>query len=66
MLFTYSSVSVPQKKKKRIYVYIYPECAKTWGVSAVQPAYPFTESVYAITIIYVTGSVNKHKLSRAT
>jgi hypothetical protein len=43
ILFIYSTVSVPQKK-----VYIYPECAtsaRTWEVSAVQPAYPFTESV---------------------
>jgi hypothetical protein len=63
IMFIYSSFSVPPKEKE------YPECttsARTRDVSAVQPAYPFTQSVSAITIICVTGSVNEHQWSHAT
>jgi len=47
-LFIYSRFSVPPKEKE------YPECAtsaRTWGVSAVQPAYPFAQSFFIITVI---------------
>jgi hypothetical protein len=60
-LFIYSSFSGPPKEKE------YPECAtsaRTLDVSAVQPAYPFTQSVSTITIICVIGSINDHTLHK--